>query len=86
MILTYVETSAEGVNEVSLETVSFARELSAAGGGVAAPADGLRRAPKAEQVASAMEAASTSSWPSSTRASRSPMKSTSLSSTAAVPA
>ena len=35
MILTYVETSADGVNEVSLETVSFARELAAAGGGVA---------------------------------------------------
>ncbi len=35
MILTYVETSADGVNEVSLETVSFARKLAAAGGGIA---------------------------------------------------
>ncbi len=35
MILTYVETTADGVSEVSLETVAFARELSAAGGGVA---------------------------------------------------
>lgn len=35
MILTYVETTSEGVSEVSLETVAFARELSAAGGGVA---------------------------------------------------
>ncbi len=34
MILVYVETSAEGVQEVSLETVTFARSLSEAGGGV----------------------------------------------------
>ena len=34
MILVYVETAADGVNEVSLETVTFARDLSAAGGGV----------------------------------------------------
>ena len=31
MILVYAETTAEGVNEVSLETVTFARKLSAAG-------------------------------------------------------
>jgi electron transfer flavoprotein alpha subunit len=35
MILVYVESSTEDVNEVSLETISFARTLSAAGGGVA---------------------------------------------------
>jgi len=34
MILVYVETSAEGVSEVSLESVTLARELSSAGGGV----------------------------------------------------
>jgi len=34
MILVYVETTPDGVNEVSLETVTFARGLSAAGGGV----------------------------------------------------
>lgn len=34
MILVYVETSADGVDEVSLETITFARGLSAAGGGV----------------------------------------------------
>ena len=34
MIVVYVETTAEGVDEVSLETVTFARDLSAAGGGV----------------------------------------------------
>ncbi len=35
MILVYVETTAEAVQEVSLETVTFARTLSEAGGGVA---------------------------------------------------
>jgi len=34
MILVYVETSADGIQEVSLETVTFARSLSEAGGGV----------------------------------------------------
>ena len=34
MILVYVETTADSVQEVSLEAVTFARELSAAGGGV----------------------------------------------------
>ena len=34
MILVYVETTADGVKEVSLETVTFARKLAAAGGGV----------------------------------------------------
>jgi electron transfer flavoprotein alpha subunit len=34
MILVYVETTSDGVSEVSLETVSFARDLSAAGNGV----------------------------------------------------
>ncbi len=34
MILVYVEISADAVSEVSLETVSFARGLSVAGGGV----------------------------------------------------
>jgi electron transfer flavoprotein alpha subunit len=34
MILVYVETASDGVSEVSLETVTLARRLSAAGGGV----------------------------------------------------
>ncbi len=34
MIVVYVETTADGVSEVSLETVTFARGLAAAGGGV----------------------------------------------------
>jgi electron transfer flavoprotein alpha subunit len=34
MILVYVETEVDGVSEVSLEAVTFARQLSAAGGGV----------------------------------------------------
>ena len=34
MIVVYVETSADGIEEVSLEAVTFARALSAAGGGV----------------------------------------------------
>jgi electron transfer flavoprotein alpha subunit len=34
MIVVYVETSAEGVDEVSLETVTLARALAAAGNGV----------------------------------------------------
>ena len=34
MILVYVETTPDGVHEVSLETVTFARSLSTAGGGV----------------------------------------------------
>ena len=32
MILVYVETSVDAVDEVSLETITFARSLSAAGG------------------------------------------------------
>ncbi len=35
MILVYVETDAEGADEVSREAITFARTLSAAGGGVA---------------------------------------------------
>ena len=35
MILVYVETTGDGVNEVSLETVTFARGLASAGGGIA---------------------------------------------------
>jgi electron transfer flavoprotein alpha subunit len=35
MILLFLETDAEGVTEISLETVAFARSLSAAGGGIA---------------------------------------------------
>ena len=34
MILVYVETSADGIQEVSLETITFARTLSEAGNGV----------------------------------------------------
>jgi electron transfer flavoprotein alpha subunit len=34
MILVYVETTPDGVHEVSLETIAFARGLAAAGGGV----------------------------------------------------
>ena len=35
MILLWLECDAEGVSEISLETVAFARSLSAAGGGIA---------------------------------------------------
>ena len=48
MILVYVETTADGVNEVSLETVTFARKLSAAGGGV--PIDAVVVGPAPEGV------------------------------------
>ncbi len=46
MILVYVETTPDGVNEVSLETVTFARGLSAAGGGV--PIDAVLVGPAPE--------------------------------------
>jgi len=39
MIIVHVETTADGVSEVSLEAVTFARTLAAAGGGV--PVDAL---------------------------------------------
>ncbi len=39
VILVYVETSVDGVSEVSLEAITFARDLAAAGGGV--PVDAL---------------------------------------------
>jgi electron transfer flavoprotein alpha subunit len=48
MILVYVETTPEGVNEVSLETVTFARGLSAAGGGV--PIDAVVVGPVPESL------------------------------------
>ena len=35
MILLWLECDANGVTEISLETVAFARSLSAAGGGIA---------------------------------------------------
>ena len=35
MILLWLECDADGVTEISLETVAFARSLSAAGGGIA---------------------------------------------------
>ncbi|MCW2846896.1 MAG: electron transfer flavoprotein subunit alpha/FixB family protein [Marmoricola sp.] len=54
MIVVYVETSAEGVNEVSLETVTLARDLSAAGGGV--PIDAVVVGPAPAGVASELAA------------------------------
>lgn len=54
MILVYVETSAEGVREVSLEAVTFARSLSAAGGGV--PVDALVTGPVADGVTAELAA------------------------------
>jgi electron transfer flavoprotein alpha subunit len=48
MILVYIETTQDGVNEVSLETVTFARQLSAAGGGV--PIDAVVVGPAPEGV------------------------------------
>ena len=47
MILVYVETSAaEGISEVSLETITFARDLSAAGNGVPIDAVVVGHAPE----------------------------------------
>jgi electron transfer flavoprotein alpha subunit len=54
MILVYVETSAEGVSEVSLETVTFARGLSSAGGGV--PIDAVMAGPAPDSSAAALAA------------------------------
>ena len=48
MILVYVETTADGASEVSLEAVTFARELSTAGGGV--PIDAVVVGPSPEGV------------------------------------
>ncbi len=45
MIVVYVETSAEGIDEVSLETVTFARSLAAAGNGVPVDAVAVGPAP-----------------------------------------
>lgn len=52
MILVYVETTPDGVNEVSLETVTFARGLAAAGGGV--PIDAVVVGPAPEGVPAAL--------------------------------
>ena len=50
MILVYVETSAaEGISEVSLETITFARDLSAAGNGV--PIDAVVVGPAPDDLA-----------------------------------
>ena len=46
MILVYVEAGAEGVSEVSLEAVTFARGLAAAGGGIPIDALLVGRAPE----------------------------------------
>lgn len=54
MILVYVETSAEGVREVSLEAVTFARSLAAAGGGV--PVDALVTGPVVDGVTAELTA------------------------------
>jgi electron transfer flavoprotein alpha subunit len=54
VIVVYVETSAEGVREVSLEAVTFARELSAAGGGV--PVDAVVTGPLADGVVAELAA------------------------------
>jgi electron transfer flavoprotein alpha subunit len=45
VIVVYVETSAEGIDEVSLETVTFARSLAAAGNGVPVDAVAVGPAP-----------------------------------------
>jgi electron transfer flavoprotein alpha subunit len=54
MILVYVETTADGADEVSLETVTFARSLSAAGGGV--PVDAVVVGPAPGSVADQLAA------------------------------
>ena len=54
MIVVYVETSTEGVREVSLEAVTFARQLSAAGGGV--PVDAVVAGPVGPGVAEELAA------------------------------
>ena len=54
MILVYAETTAEGVNEVSLETVTFARKLATAGGGV--PIDAVLVGPCPEGAAAQLAA------------------------------
>jgi len=54
MIVVYVETNADGVDEVSLETVTFARSLSAAGGGV--PVDAVLVGPAPEAAADQLAA------------------------------
>ena len=54
MILVYIETSNDGVSEVSLETVTFARQLSAAGGGV--PIDAVVVGPATEGVSKELAA------------------------------
>ena len=54
MILVYVETSADGIQEVSLETITFARDLSAAGNGV--PIDVVVVGPAPDDLASELAA------------------------------
>ena len=54
MILVYAETTADGVNEVSLETVTFARKLATAGGGV--PIDAVLVGPSPEGSAAQLAA------------------------------
>ena len=54
MILVYAETTADGVNEVSLETVTFARKLATAGGGV--PIDAVLVGPCPEGAAAQLAA------------------------------
>jgi electron transfer flavoprotein alpha subunit len=49
MIIVYVEATADGADEVSLEAVTFARSLSAAGGGV--PMDAVVVGPAPDSVA-----------------------------------
>ena len=49
MILVYVETSADGIQEVSLETITFARDLAEAGGGV--PIDAVVAGPAPADLA-----------------------------------
>ena len=54
MIVVYVETSAEGVREVSLEAITFARSLAAEGGGV--PVDAVVVGPLGDGVAAELAA------------------------------
>jgi electron transfer flavoprotein alpha subunit len=54
MILVYVETTPDGVHEVSLETIAFARGLAAAGGGV--PIDAVVVGPVPDSTAAELAA------------------------------
>ena len=54
MIVVYVETTLDGLNEVSLEAVTFARQLASAGGGV--PIDAVLVGPAPDGAAAELAA------------------------------